>query len=75
MMSQPRTICGIIENFEEQKRLLEILLQEGISAEVLCKLSAMRVSANDRTQILLDMVVGHGAMRAAGKFGISRKYN
>ena len=75
MISQPQTICDIIENLEEQKRLLEILLQERISAEVLRKLSAMIVSANDRTQILPDTVVGHGAVRAAGKIGISRKYN
>jgi hypothetical protein len=73
MMSQPQTICDIIENLEEQKRLLEILLQEGISAEVLRKLSAMIVSVNDRTQILLDTVVGHGAVRAAGKIGIFAK--
>ena len=76
-MSQPKTILDIIENLEEQKRLFEILLAggRGLSRDVLQKLLATIMSANDRTQVLLDSVVRHDAVLAAGSIAASRKLN
>jgi len=76
-MSQPKTILDIIENLEEQKRLFEILLAggRGLSRDVLQKLLATIMSANDRTQVLLDSVVQHDAVLAAGSIAASRKLN
>jgi hypothetical protein len=76
-MSQPKTILDIIENLEEQKRLFEILLAggRGLSREALQKLLTTIVSANDRTQELLDSVVRHDTVLAAGSIAVSRKLN
>jgi hypothetical protein len=76
-MSQPKTILDIIESLEEQKRLFEILLAggRGLSRDVLQKLLATIMSANDRTQILLDSVVRHDAVPAANSIAASRKLN
>ncbi len=77
LMSQPKTIRDIIENLEEQKRLFEILLAggRGLSREVFQGLLTTIMSANDRTQVLLDSVVRHDAVLAAGSIAASRKLN
>jgi len=76
-MSQPKTIRDIIENLEEQTRLFEILLAggRGLSREVFQGLLTTIISANDRTQVLLDSVVRHDAVLAAGSIAASRKLN
>ncbi len=76
-MSQPKTIRDIIENLEEQKRLFEILLAggRGLSRDVFQKLLTTIISANDRTQVLLDTVTRHEAVLAAGNVAASRKPN
>ncbi len=76
-MSQPKTIRDIIENLEEQKRLFEILLAggRGLSRDVFQKLLTTIISANDRTQVLLDTVARHEAVLAAGNVTASRKLN
>jgi hypothetical protein len=76
-MSQPKTIQDIIENLEEQKRLFEILLAggRGLSRDALQKLLTTIMAANDRTQVLLDTVVRHDAVLAAGNIAVSRKLN
>ena len=66
-MNQPRTILEIIDKLEEQKRLFEALLAggRGLPRDVLQNLVTAIVSANDRTQVLLDAVVRHDAVLAA----------
>jgi hypothetical protein len=75
LMSQPKTIRDIIENLEEQKRLFEILLAggRGLSRDAFQKLLTTIMSANDRTQVLLDTVMRHDAVLAVGKIAASRK--
>jgi hypothetical protein len=74
-MSQPQTIRDIIENLEEQRRLYEVLLAggRGLPEEVFKKLLATMISANDRTQILLDTMTRHDAVRAADKIAVRSK--
>ena len=76
-MSQPKTIRDIIENLEEQKRLFEILLAggRGLSRDVFQKLLTTIISANDRTQVLLDTVTRRDAVLAAGNVAASQKPN
>jgi hypothetical protein len=76
-MNQPKTILEIIENLEEQKRLFEVLLAggRGLSRDALQNLVTTIIAANDRTQALLDAVVRHDAVLAAGSMAASRKLN
>jgi hypothetical protein len=76
-MSQPKTILDIIENLEGQKRLFEILLAggRGLSRDAFQKLLTTIISANDRTQALLDTVVRHDAVLAVGSIAASQKLN
>ena len=76
-MSQPQTIRDIIENLQEQRRLYEVLLAggRGLPEEVFKKLLATMISANDRTQILLDTMMRHDAVRAVDKIAVRRKAN
>jgi hypothetical protein len=77
LMSQPKTIRDIIENLEEQKRLFEILLAggRGLSRDAFQGLLTTIMSASDRTQVLLDSVVRHDAVLAAGNIAASQKLN
>lgn len=76
-MSQPQTIRDIIENLQEQRRLYEVLLAggRGLPEEVFKKLLATMISANDRTQILLDTIIRHDAVRPVDKIAVRRKAN
>jgi hypothetical protein len=76
-MSQRQTIRDIIENLEEQRRLYEVLLAggRGLPEEVFKKLLLTMISANDRTQILLDTMMRHDPVRAVDKIAVRRKAN
>jgi hypothetical protein len=76
-MSQPQTIRDIIENLQEQRRLYEMSLAggRGLPEEVFKKLLAAMISANDRTQILLDTMIRHDAVRPVDKIAVRRKAN
>jgi hypothetical protein len=76
-MNQPKTIRAIIENLEEQRRLFEALLAggRGLPRDALQNLVTAIMSANDRTQTLLDAVVRHDAVLAAANIAASRRLN
>ena len=74
-MSQPQTIRAIIENLDEQRRLCEVLLAggRGLPEHVLRQILSAIVSANDRTQVMLDSMTGHDALHAVNTIAARRK--
>jgi len=75
-MSPSKTIREIIENLEEQQRLYEVLIAGGrrLSEDLFKELSAI-VCANDRMQILLDIMLRDDGAFVPGNIAASRRLN